>query len=271
MKIFAIRDEESTVQKDLAYLFYYEKARRFYIELPEDADEWDTPLLLSSFLKRGERTVNAYWSKLWVEQRIVPADRQNLGQILKENQLSDYDEFSLLMLSEGRCAQDSYYLAPVSSGDLPDDFAGRYAKRVEDVVPLADYCLLIFFRDGLVRKCDAKTILKNVSSSHPVLKDETVFCSVNVQTGGYGICWGESLNVDNDTLYESGDVVSLTMEDFSRFISYRVVNTAEAAELLDCSRQNVEDLVRRGKLHPVKTDAKNKIFLRSEILQRLWR
>ena len=77
MKIFAVRDESDPTRRDVAYLLYYEQAKRFYIELPENADPWSTPLLLSSFLKKGERTVNAYWSKLWVQQRIVPPDRQN--------------------------------------------------------------------------------------------------------------------------------------------------------------------------------------------------
>lgn len=106
MKIFAIRDESAEVQKDLAYLLYYEIEKRFYIELPDDADPWETPLLLDSFAKRGEKTVNSYWSRIWVQQRIVPTDRQNLGEILRDNGLKEYDEFELLMLATGRCAQD---------------------------------------------------------------------------------------------------------------------------------------------------------------------
>ena len=43
MKIFAIRDESSQEQKDLAYLLYYEQEKRFYIELPENADAYDYP------------------------------------------------------------------------------------------------------------------------------------------------------------------------------------------------------------------------------------
>jgi len=271
MKIFAIRDEEESVQKDLAYLIYYEQEKQFYIELPTDADEWETPLLLSSFVKRGKRTVNAYWSKLWVQQRIVPTDRQNLGQILKENGLAEYDEFSLLMLAEGRCAQDSYYLAPISKDELPEDFSQRYKEKVEDIIPLSGHSLLVFFRDGLVRKCSVETLLKGRAfSSSPILKDEKVFSSVSVQTGGYGVCWGESLTIDDHTLYQCGEEVPLTLEDFRRFISCRIVNTMEAAELLGCSKQNIEDLIRRDKLHPVKINARNKLFLKSEILQRKW-
>ena len=91
MKIFAIRDESSQEQKDLAYLLYYEQEKRFYIELPENADAWETPLLLDSLVTRGETTVNSYWSKIWVQQRIVPTDRQNIGEILRDNHLKEYD------------------------------------------------------------------------------------------------------------------------------------------------------------------------------------
>lgn len=58
MRVFAIKDEELT--GILTYLLYYEQTKSFYIELPDDADPWETPLLVSSFLKRGEHTVNAY-------------------------------------------------------------------------------------------------------------------------------------------------------------------------------------------------------------------
>ena len=109
----AIRDESAQNQKDLAYLLYYEQEKRFYIELPENADVWETPLLLDSFVKRGETTVNSYWSKIWVQQRIVPTDRQNIGEILRDNHLKEYDEYELLMLAMGRQPANSFPLSKV--------------------------------------------------------------------------------------------------------------------------------------------------------------
>lgn len=129
MKIFAVKDETDPSGKTLAWLFYYEAAKRFYIELPDDADPWETPLILSSFVERGEHSVNAYWSGLWVKQRIVPQDRQNLGFILKENGLEVYDEYKLLTLAQGRCAQDDYYLEPTSADELPAGIAARFEKK----------------------------------------------------------------------------------------------------------------------------------------------
>lgn len=271
MKVFAIRDEEELNRKDLAYLIYYEADKRFYIELPEDADPWETPLLLSSFIRKGERTINAYWSMLWVRQRIIPTDRQNLGQVLKENGLDEYDEFKLLMLANGRCAQDSYYLEPIDESVLLKQFYDRYEKRIEDVIPLENYGLLVFFRNGLVKRCDINEMKQEERLFKPILSSKDVFNRVSIQTGGYGVNWGDNVTISDSELYESGVVVPLSMNDFVSFLSSRVVSTAEAAELLGCSRQNINDLVVRDKLHPVKTEQKNRFFLKSEILQRLWK
>lgn len=270
MRIFAIRDDEDASKKNLAFLLYYENAGQFYIELPEDADPWETPLLLETFVKKGERTINAYWSKLWVQQRIVPTDRQNLGQILKENGLEEYSEFELLMLGKGRCAQDNYYIEPVTESDFPKEFAARYRKKIEDVIPLKDAKLLVFFRNGEIKKYDMQREVKENSRFAPIINNPQLFCGVGVQVGGYGVSWGENLDVADNILYDGGVSVPLSVEDFLNFVSCRVVNTSEAAEILGCSRQNIDDLTRREKLHPIKVTPQNKLFLKSEILQRKW-
>jgi len=267
MRIFAVRDANDITEKDHAYLLYYEKEKVFYIELPEDADFWNTPLLLSSFAKRNIRTINSYYSRLWVQQRIVPSDRQNLGQILKENGLKEYDEFEMLMLANGRCEQDDYYLSPVVEAYL-EQFKQRFQYKVEDVVPLEKGMLLVFFRDGLTKKCDAKSLLRERYQG--IWNNPELFHKVSVQVGGYGITWGEICSIPDKELYESGEVIPLSRSDFESFIKNRVVNTREAADMLDCTRQNMDDLIRRGKLTPIKTDAKNKLFYKSDIERRNW-
>ena len=270
MKIFAIRDETDSSKKDLAFLLYYEGAKKFYIELPDDADPWDTPLLLSAFAKRGERSINSYWSELWVRQRVVPADRQNIHQILKELNLKTYDEFPLLLSAMGRCAQDDYYLVPLSEGQLPKEIAKRFELRVEDIVPLEDTHLLVFFRNGKVKKCDLSDYFQSHSQFAILAKRAEYFRNVQMQAGGYGIQWSDSLMIADHELYAIGKSVPLTAEDFRAFVTERVVNTQEAAELLGCSRQYINELVRAGKLQPIKSTDKNTMFLKSDLLKRLW-
>lgn len=270
MKIFAIRDESAMIQNDLAYLIYYETDKTFYIELPEGCDPWNTPLLLDSFAKRRENTVNSYWSKLWVQQRIVPTDRQNISEILRDNHLDEYDEYGLLMLSMGRCAQDDYYLAPIEEKALPKEIIGRFEMKIEDILPLESYSLLVFFRDGKVKKCNLSDYFYENDEFRILLKKPEYFEHVKIQTGGYGVSWDVNINISDSVLYDIGVPVPLSADDFKSFVIHRVVNASEAAEALGCSRQNILDLTKRGKLHPIKSSEKNTLYLKSEIIKRNW-
>lgn len=203
MKLYVIRNEEDATNKDLAYLFYYEAEKRFYIELPDDADEWETPLLLSSFVKRGKKTVNAYWSKLWVQQRIVPTDRQNLGMILRDNGLECYDEFKLLVLADGKCAQDSYYIVKITEKDLPKFLLERHRHQVMNVMPMPANELLVTFRDGSTKKIALCVLVGTDRRFAPVLKNDRIFRMVQVEPGGFGICWGANLCLGYDKLYQA--------------------------------------------------------------------
>ena len=86
----------------------------------------------------------------------------------------------------------------------------------------------------------------------------------------YGIAWDVNMTVSDAMLYRIGKSVPLTAADFRNFAAHRVINVAEAAEILGCSRQNIIDLTKRGKLHPIKTSEKSTLYLKSEILKRNW-
>ena len=57
-----------------------------------------------------------------------------------------------------------------------------------------------------------------------------------------------------------------TIEQLKAFIASEVVETSEAASMLGCSRQYVDQLIREGKLQPVTILKKNKLFMRSDVL-----
>ena len=270
MKIFAIRDATDPAQKDLAFLIYYEVDKRFYIELPEKADSWETPLLLASFAQKGEYTINSYWSKAWVQQRVVPPDRQNIAQILRDNGLKTYDEFALMMLCSGRCEQDDYYLVQIDENALPFKIARRFEKKIEDVVPLQNNTLLVFFRNGMIRRCKMREYFEKRQPFSVLLKRPDFFTRVQIQTGGYGVQWDENLVISDSELYRMGKRIPMTMDDFRAFASERIINAAEAAEILNCSRQYINELVKTDKLHPIKTSEKNTLFMKSEVLRRKW-
>ena len=58
-------------------------------------------------------------------------------------------------------------------------------------------------------------------------------------------------------------------EQLKVFIASEVINTSEATLLLGCTRQNLNLMVKAGRIVPVKQLAKETLFLRSEILSRV--
>ena len=270
MRSFVIKNEYADNRIE-GYLFYYEKTKDFFIELPDNANEWEVPMMFASFVRRGEYTINARWSKIWVQQRIVPPDRQNLPEILKDNGLKAYDEYRLLLLADGRCSQDDYCISMISFEELPKSIQERRMHKIDDIIPLADQKLLILFSDGVIKICRIADLLEKDSPLEILLSvHPEVFEKVRLITGGYGVCWDDNKTISDRDLYEAGDTIPLTKEDFLSFVSKRVVNTAEAAEMLNCSRQNIDDLIKRDKLKPIKTTSRGKLFLKGDIEKLSW-
>lgn len=136
--------------------------------------------------------------------------------------------------------------------------------KVSSVVPLEDMFLLVFFENGVIKKFDVKPIIKDYPDFE-VLKNSDLFQLVKVEAGGYGVSWNEDLDCSEGELWENGIEIPLSLCDFVNFAKYNIVNTSEAAEILNCSRQNIEASVKRGRFTPVKEYSKVKLFVKSEI------
>lgn len=270
MKIHKITDEYRPHLGAVGYLFYYENARRFYIEIPDGLSFEDAPMMIDQYIRRGINYVDAQWSLRWVSGRIVPRDRQNIGQVLRDAGLTEYDEYRLLVLCDGRCAQDDCRIDPISEEELPAEIRERTGSRVCSVTPLDGFRLLVFFRDGTSVVCDLPKLVRGDRRFNPVRNDESIFRRVHIYAGGYSIGWGEELEIADYILRKKGEPSTLTMKDMRLFIDHEAVDTAETARRLNCTRQNIDDLVKRGRLNPIKVGAKNKLFLGSEVEERLW-
>ena len=266
MKLFAIKDDSMPRETILGYLIYYENHKAFYIELPDGADRWDTPMILSSFAARGQYHVDSYWSRIWIQNRIVPQDRQNISQVLHDNGLKEYDEFSLLMLSMGRCEQDDCYLEELPSDALPELLVNRWKTKVEDISPMEVPNMLVFFRNGLTKVICIKDLETPAIAPH--LVSQARFNRAEVQPDGYGIYWNDLAALDFRELFRHGVTVPISLSDMNRYVQNRIVSASEACNMLDCSRQNIDDLMRREKLHPIRTDTKYKLFSKAEVAAR---
>jgi len=271
MRIFAIKDK-AIDNKIVSYLFYYEKSKKFFIELLDDVSEWDVPFILSSFVKRNIKTIDDIYSRLWVKQRIVPVDRQNIASILKDNKLKQYDEFELLLLNSGRCAQDDCFISEIDYEELPEYIKQRNNYRINDVVALDNYRLLVFFNNGETKLCELSKIIETESSINRLLSIyPQVYKDIKIEVGGYNVNWDLSQNITSEVLYKEGEILNISKDDICSFVTNNLINTAEACEILKCSRQYIEYLISQDKLKPIKITDKGKLFLKSDIEKIEWK
>ena len=265
MVTFEIRDGATNEKRLLGYLFYYERSRRFFAELLEKWDEWAAPFIFSGFVKRGIYSINSEWSMKFVRQRIIPADRQNLGAILRDNHLREYDEYRLLLLSEGRCAQDDLYLVKCTDKDMKPEIQKRFENKVRDVLPMNDKKVTVFFMNDTARIINIGDSYADNRRFANVLRDTELFHNVRVSPGGNGIEWGEERFISAESLLHSGKDADIAYTDMLTFVEKRVVDTTDTAGLLNCTRQYIGQLSSKGKLRPFKSGSNNSLFLKNEI------
>ena len=265
MKSYAIYDEELERVSAIGYLFYYEKAESFIIELCEDLDEWDAPLLFQGLVRKEIYTVAQDISLMWVKERVIPSGRQNIGSILKNHKMKKYSEMALLSLSKGRSSQDNCYIEEISETEIPENIKERMRKNVGDCFSTEDGQLVCMFKDNTVRKVDLTRLVDKYKDISYVLKNKELLDSVKVGVGGYSVIFYESFEIQSYDLRQSGLLLPLTANDFYNFVCKNVVDTTKACDMLQCSRQNLSYLVKEGKIKPVIYGTKENLYLKGEI------
>lgn len=265
MKTLLLRNRNDIDYK-LAYVLYFEKTKTFNIELLQDVDPIKLPIVLVLFYYRNIYSINSYYSQLWIQDRIIPIDRQNVGSILKEAKLKEYDIYKLLMLNHGRCSNDDYELIEIN--ELPKDIQKRFAYKIKDIFPIKDNKVICFFQNGICKKVDIGKLKKDDRLYSRVLTNTDEFNRVSILPGGYGIGFQNNLNIEDYTLYKNGKTIDIEYEDLLFFLKHNLIDTNKATKILDCSRQNIDDLVKRGRLTPIIQTEKNKFFLLKDINER---
>lgn len=57
-------------------------------------------------------------------------------------------------------------------------------------------------------------------------------------------------------------------EELAEFVQNEIINTTEALEILQCSRQNLNELVKREVIIPIKDLPRDRLFFKEDIIKR---
>ena len=265
MKSYAIYDEELNRETPIGYLFYYERAEKFIIELCRDLDEWSAPLLFQGLVKKKVYTIPHAIAQMWVEERIIPSGRQNIGSILKNHKLQSYSEIALLNLSKGRCSQDSCYIAEVSVAAIPEEIKERSKANVSECFPTGDGQLICMFGDNSVRKIDLETLKEQYKEVVHVLRNRRLLDGVKVGVGGYSVVFDDSIEVKVEDLKARGMALPLSAEDFYGFVQRNVVDATQVCDMIQCTRQNLSYLVKEEKIAPIIAGTTTNLYTRGAV------
>ncbi|GED15025.1 MerR family transcriptional regulator [Aneurinibacillus migulanus] len=66
----------------------------------------------------------------------------------------------------------------------------------------------------------------------------------------------------------ASEITFKSKDELTAFIVNEVINTTEALEILGCSRQNLNDLIKRKVITPIKELPRDRLFYKSDILKR---
>lgn len=129
MRRFELIDGETPGVEPCAIIECDQGSQVFSAKVAGWAGPNDVPLMFSPFVERGQREIPAEWVRAWVDERIAPPSRQNIGEVLRAHGLEEYDPLELLLSGEGRSSQDGYYLREIDGGYRDSARLGREFAR----------------------------------------------------------------------------------------------------------------------------------------------
>ena len=153
---------------------------------------------------------------------------------------------------------------------MPEYVEERMKHNISEAVICDNRRILCFFRDNSVKLLDLKKHSSLTVDTDKILSNDALYDSGKVGTDGYYITFNDSIDIPATRIYRLGDPLPLSMDDFMAFIRKNISDTADACQILGCTRQNLAYLQEKGRLAAVRNDVRGNLFLKGEVLKNLW-
>ena len=112
--------------------------------------------------------------------------------------------------------------------------------KIKSVAPLSDYRLSVQFSEGVTKLYDLKPLFDKLPVFSQLLDNPSEFGCVSVDVGGYGIIWGDDLDLSCDELWDNGTVVATPFDGLIAF--------SDATELWGLNESTLRKAISYGKL-----------------------
>ena len=112
--------------------------------------------------------------------------------------------------------------------------------KVKNVSALPDFKLSVQFSEGATKIYDLKPLFAQIPAFRYFEKHPEEFYNVYVDVGGYGIIWGDELDLSCDELWENGVQVETPFDGLMAF--------SDATELWGLNESTLRKAISYGKL-----------------------
>ena len=89
--------------------------------------------------------------------------------------------------------------------------------KVKSVTALPDYRLSVQFAEGITKLYDVSGLFERLPVFCVLQTQPELFYAVTVDVGGYGIVWGDELDLSCDELWENGVQVATPFDGLMAF------------------------------------------------------
>lgn len=111
--------------------------------------------------------------------------------------------------------------------------------KVKDVTALPNYKLSVQFSEGVTKIYDVTPLIDQYKMFAD-LKAPEIFTSVQVDIGGYGVIWGDEIDISCDELFANGEKVDTPFDGLMAF--------SDATTLWGLNESTLRKAVAYGKL-----------------------
>ena len=240
LKIYSIRNKE----KIYGYLFINNNLDDCYIELIKDLDEY--PAFFNMFALNNEYMINSDWTYKWIKERIIPYERQNINNILKDNRIPFYNELLMLISSKAHSSMDDNYIVKTTYDKIDEKTKNRMNKHILSFIySKNNNGLIVFFKNG-----ETKFFKIDKTDDVPFLSpfnNEIIF---NVKK-----------RYSYLNLYDNGIDIPLSYNDLKDYINKNVLSSSQVTSEFGFSRQYLNKLKKNNDIESLD----NNLYLRENV------
>ncbi len=111
---------------------------------------------------------------------------------------------------------------------------------IKNIAPITDFRLSVQFSEGVTKVYDIKPLFDKLPVFRQLQEVPAEFACVAVDTGGYGIVWGDDLDLSCDELWENGTVIKTPFDG--------LMALSDATELWKLNESTLRKAISYGKL-----------------------